>query len=268
RLRIQHARPSDLGRYELTLMEVLEQARAVRRLLATARAAEPEDLTPPERATSGTIDLAQLETRTTRAENQLRSAHRTLEILVQQGAAADVEGLRTALLKLWGFGFAPAVPVAATGVDQTARAALLMQGTALLKESKARLDRLATLSAMPPATEVRARRDQFLERIRAVFGASFVAMPLFTCGHAAELAAALAASTQVQGGDPLASHSWFMRAARVRDAVARLAAPLNGAEVLNIGERLNLRVAQLPFDSTDVYTAHPSPPAATLPTSS
>jgi len=265
RLRIQHVRPADLGRFELTLMEMLEQARALRRLLATARAAEPEDLTPPERSTTGTIDLVQLETRTTRAEGHLLSAHRTLELLVQQGAAADVESLRTALLRMCGFGLSPAVPVVAAGVDAKARAALLMQATALLKESKARLDRRAALAAIPPATEVRARRDQLLARMRAVFGDSFVAMPLFTCGNAAELAGALAASTQVQGGDPLASCNWFMRSARVRDGVARLAAPLRGAEVLNTGERLNLRVAQLPFDAADRWVALPPEAGAAVP---
>jgi hypothetical protein len=265
RLRIQHARPVDLGRFELTLMEMLEQARALRRLLATARAAEPEDLTPPERSTTGTIDLAQLETRTTRAEGHLLSAHRNLELLVVQGAAADVESLRTALLRLWGFGLSPAVPVVAAGVDARARTALLMQATALLKESKARLDRRAALIVIPPAADVRARRDQLLARMRAVFGDSFVAMPLFSCENAAELAGALAGSTLLQRGDPLASHNWFTRSARVRDGVARMAAALRGAEVLNTGERLDLRVAQLPFDSADRWAALPAEPRTTVP---
>ena len=265
RLRIQHARPVDLGRFELTLMEMLEQARALRRLLATARAAEPEDLTPPERSTTGTIDLAQLETRTTRAEGHLLSAHRNLDLLVVQGAAADVESLRTALLRLWGFGFSGAVPAVAAGVDARARTALLMQATALLKESKARLDRRAALILIPPPADVRARRDQLLARMRAVFGDSFVAMPLFTCGNAAELAGALAGSTQLQRGDPLAAHNWFTRSARVRNGVARMAAALRGGEVLNTGERLDLRVAQLPFDSADRWAALPAEPRTTVP---
>ena len=37
---------------------------------------------------------------------------------------------------------------------------------------------------------------------------------------AAELTAALAASKQTQGGDPLAAHTWFARYARVRDPMA------------------------------------------------
>jgi len=98
-----------------------------------------------------------------------------------------------------------------------------------------------------------------------VFGASFVAMPLFTCGNATELAAALAASTPLQDGDPLATHTWFTRCARVRDGVARMGAALRGAEVLGTGERLDLRVAQLPFDAADRWVALPADPPATVP---
>jgi len=264
RLRLQHARPADLGARQLTLLDIMEQARAVRRLLTSARAAEPDDLTPPERATSGAIDLAQLETRVVRAENQMRAAHKALDLLVKKGAAADSESLRTALLKLNGFGVALTVPAVAAGDDAAARAALLMQATAVLKESRGRVDQIASLTALPPATEPRVRRDQWLERMRAVFGSSFVAMPLFTCGHAAELASAMAASAQVQDGDPLAAHTWFARCARVRDGVARFGAALRGAEVLGTGDKLNLTVAQLPFDATDRWVGLPAEPGKTV----
>ncbi|HEX2309925.1 MAG TPA: hypothetical protein VHH91_04350, partial [Vicinamibacterales bacterium] len=265
RLRIQHARPADLPPRQMTLLEMLEQARALRRLLTGVRAADPEDLQPPERAASGTLDLPQLENRVVRAENAFRTAHRTLDTLVKPGAAADAESLRTSLLGLAAFGVPSTVPAVAAGADAAARAGLLMQATGVLKESKARVDRIATLAASPAASDVRARRDQLLERLRAVFGASFVAMPLFTCGNAAELAGALGGSARVQGGDALAVYTWFTRTERVRDAVARFAAPLRGAEVLNIGERLNLRVAQLPFEATDRWVGLPTEPGKTVP---
>jgi hypothetical protein len=258
RLRIQHARPADLGARHITLLDVLEQARAVRRLLTSARAADPEDLTPPERATSGAIDIVQLDTRVVRSENLLKTAHKTLDALVKKGAAAaDSESLRSALLRLSGFGVASAIPVAASGDDQSTRAVLLMQATAVLKESKARVDQIAALSAVSAATEPPLRRDQLLERMRAVFGSSFVAMPLFTCGNSAELASAMAASAQVQGGDALTAHTWFVRCARVRDAIGRLGTALSGAEVLGTGERLNLTVAQLPFSAEDRWVGLP-----------
>ena len=62
-LRLQHARPANLAAGEMTLFDVLEQARAIRRLLSVARGADPEDLNPPERTGQGTIDLTELETR-------------------------------------------------------------------------------------------------------------------------------------------------------------------------------------------------------------
>jgi hypothetical protein len=260
RLRLQHVRPTDLGAKELTLLDVLEQARKLRRLLTTARAADPEDLTPPERGESGRVDLTQLSARVVKAEKALKAAHKTLDTLVKKGAAAESEALRTALLKLGAFGFQAAVPVIAAGDDATARAALSTQAIALLKEGKARIAQTDALIAATIAAEPRARRDQLLERMRTVFGSGFVAMPLFTCVHADELKDALGASTQVQGGDPLAVHTWFTRCARVRDSVARWSAPLRGAEVLGTGESLKLSVAQLPFNATDRWVGLPAQP--------
>jgi hypothetical protein len=265
RLRIQHARPADLARGQLTLLDVMEQARAVRRLLTSVRSADPDDLTPPERAASGTIDLPQLETRIVRAESQLKAAHKALDTLVKAGAAADSESLRTALMKLNAFGIQLTVPAVAAGDEPATRAALLMQATAVLKESKSRVDRVTPLSTAPAATDPKQRRDQLQERARAVLGASFIVVPQFTFDQAAELASAIGASTQVQGGDPLAVHTWFARSSRVRDGVARLGAALRGAEVLAVGDRVNLSVAQLPFNSTDRWVGLQPEPGKTVP---
>ncbi|MEJ8823735.1 hypothetical protein WKW80_17115 [Variovorax humicola] len=261
-LRIQHARPANLAATELTLLDVLEQARAARRLVANARGADAEDLNPPERANAATLDLTELEARVVKAENALNAAHKALDALVKKGTASTADALRVAMLKLGTFGLSPAVPAIAAGDDVPARAALLAQAAALLKQGKPRLDQGATLRGVASSTEARVRRDQLNERMRAVFGAAFVVLPRFTCdtAAAAELKAALAASTATQGGDALASHTWFMRSARVRDPVARMAACLRGAEVLNTGERLNLRVAQLPFASTERWVGLPCAP--------
>src|SRR5262249_46895746 len=81
-LRLQHARPASLAAGEITLFDVLEQARAMRRLLNTARGADPEDVNPPERTGNGVIDVTELETRTVRAENALNAAHKGLANLI------------------------------------------------------------------------------------------------------------------------------------------------------------------------------------------
>jgi hypothetical protein len=258
RLRVQHARPADLGAQELTLLDVLEQARRVRRFLTTARAADAEDLNPPERAEAGVVNLTDLNARVTKAERGLKAAHKALATLVKKGAAAESDALRAALLKLGGFGFQASVPVIAVGDDAATRAALNTQGIVLLKESKARIAQADALIAAPAVAERRGRREQMLERMRPVFGSSFVAMPLFTYDNAEELKDALAANEQVQGGDPLNVYTWFTRAARVRDPLARWSAPLNGAEVLGTGESLRLKVAQLPFDIDDRWVGLPS----------
>jgi hypothetical protein len=255
RLEIQHTRPPDLSPDELTFLDVLEQASGIRRLLAIVRAAEITDLMPPERGVSGTLQLGELDDRVKVAEAALKVAQGALDALVRQGTAAESESLRTALLKLTDFGFMGAIPASASGDDEPTRARLLMQATALAKEIKARGNRGAELRDRPLASTPEGRRDQAIERMQAVFGASFVALPRFardgTSGQANELADALAASTQVQDGDELQVYTWFTRCERVRDAVSRLGWPLRGAEVLATGEKLRLSVAQMPLKSSD-----------------
>ena len=119
--------------------------------------------------------------------------------------------------------------------------------------------RTAAAAAAAGAT-LSAQRDALFERLRAVFGAGFVVLPRFACGNAEALGAALAASTAVQGGDALAVHTWFTRAERVRDALARFGAALRGAEVLRTGERLAFSVAQLPPDPAERWVALPPAP--------
>jgi hypothetical protein len=265
RLRIRHARPADLTAGERTLLDVLEQARAARHLLAGARGADADDLTPAERGDSGTLDVRDLQKRVLDAFQAFSVAHDTLSALVQSGTA-QASSLRPALLRLAAFGVSVAIPVAA-GDDETGRTALLMQATGVLKESKARLDAGMALATAPFPTEPRAQRDQLIECMRAVFGGSFVILPLFTCQHAAELSLALAASTVAQGGDPLASYTWFTRSARVRDAVSRLGDVLRGAEVLATGAKLDLGVAQLPFQSGERWVGLPPLAGKALPAS-
>ncbi|MFY9555472.1 MAG: hypothetical protein WAV47_12240 [Blastocatellia bacterium] len=269
-LRLQQARPANLAAGVLTLFDVLEQARAVRRLLNLARGADPEDVNPPERTGQGVIDLTELETRTVRAENALNAAHKGLQNLIARiTTTTTAEMLRTALLKLHAFGVGPAVPVSAAGEGPEAIAALARQGQALLKISGPRLDQGAALRLVPAATDQRGRREQIVARMRAVFGPSFVVLPRFTfdAAGATELANALAASTPAQGGDPLAVNTWFARYARVRDGVGRLGTCLQRADVLGTGARLNLSVAQLPFVSAERWVALPPLPGTTLPPS-
>jgi hypothetical protein len=266
-LRLQHARPGDLAAGETTLFDVLEQARAARRLVTGLRGADPEDLNPPERSGTGTIDLAELQARVTAAETALSTAHTQLSALVVS-ATRTAEALRGGLMALGAFGIGPAAPVIAAGETAAAIAALTQQANALMKTSATRLAQGAALRAMAAATDLGARVRQLADRMRAMFGQVFVVLPHFTCGTAgAELAGALAASTAAQGGDALAANGWFTQHARLREPLARLAACLRGAEVLGAGERLNLSVAQLPFAANERWVGLPPDAGKTLPAS-
>ena len=137
----------------------------------------------------------------------------------------------------------------------------------MLAECSKRVEQIAVLRGDPVATDPRARAAQLDERMRAVFGSSFVVLPRFACdaATAGELHSALAGSKAIQGGDELAVYTWFARCARVRDPLARLASCITGAEVLGTGERLALAVAQLPFDGNDRWIALPPAASKTIP---
>jgi hypothetical protein len=259
-LRVQMARPADLAAAETTLADLLEQARAARALLGNARGVDAEDLNPPSRAAAGAVDLTELEGRTNQAEAALTSAQQALNGLVAQAAAASADALRAALSTLGAFGLASTVPLLAGGDDASTRATLLAQASAVAKSAQTRLDQGAALRAVTAAGDPRARQRQLEERMRTVFGGAFVTLPRFSCeaAAAAELQNALDASTSTQGGDALASHTWFARGARVRDSVAKLATCLRGAEVLATGDRLNLKVAQLPFVAGERWVGLPT----------
>jgi len=258
-LRLQHARPTNLAAGETTLFDALEQARAIRKLLEGARGAFGEDLSSPDHDPAGSIDVVDLKARVVRAENAFNAAHKALVALMTKGIATTADSYRTAMLALGALGVAGAVPTVAVGDDPETRGALLQQATTITKVSGPRNDQWTKLAAEPAATDPQARYRQLLEQVRTGFGATFVMLPKITCSAtaAAELNSALHASTQQQGGDALAANTWFARYARVRDPLGRLGACLRGAEVLGTGDRINLTVAQLPFDATERWVGLP-----------
>ncbi|MEO8333645.1 MAG: hypothetical protein ABI664_01645 [bacterium] len=267
-LRLQHTRPSDLAVGELTLFDALEQARSIRRLLAGVRAIDPEDLNPPERTATGTIDLVELGNRVIRAEATLLSANNVLAgDVVRAGTTCEI--IRASILRLGQLGIGPSVPVVASGETPAGFAALQRQGRAMLKISAQRMAKGAALRAQPVATNPTARRAQLLERFHTVLGASYLVLPYFALDTSTitELKNGIAASTQTQGGDALAVNTWFARSARVRGAVARLGGCLRTAEVLNTGARLDLTVAQLPFVAGERWVGLPPLANTTIPNS-
>lgn len=259
-LRLQHARPTDLAAGEITLFDLLEQARAIRRLLESVRGARPDDLGPPERPGQGVIDLNELQARAKAGEDALTALQARLLADVAPGATGVTsDSLRADLLKLGAFGFRPSAPCSAVGDTADTRDGLTRQATALLKDIANRLTQAVAARNIPASADMRQRCGQLLDYGRAVFGPQFVMLPKFTCDatNAADVKAALAASTTQQGGDPLAVNVWFTRSGQVRDAVARLGTCLRASEVLATGARLSLSVAQLPFNSKERWVGLP-----------
>lgn len=259
-LRLQHARPTNLAPGEVTLIDLLDQARAIRRMLETVRGARPEDLAPPERPGQGAVNLTELQARAKAGEDALIAIQTRLQAAVAPGAAGVTsDKLRADLLLLGAYGFRPTVPSAAVGDAADTRDALIRQASAVLKDVASRLTQAANLRNQPPAADPRPRCAQLLDYGRAVFGPQVLMLPKFTCDaeNAADVKAALAASTTQQGGDPLAVHMWFTRSAQVREPVSRLATCLRTSEVLAAGASLSLTVAQLPFRTGERWVGLP-----------
>jgi hypothetical protein len=165
------------------------------------------------------------------------------------------------------FGLPGAVPLSAAGDVAAGRQTLLAQATSIQQELANRVAQLTALAAGFDAAKAtpEARRDTALARLRIIFGPGFVVLPRFTAANATELAQAIGDSGKIQGGDPLASVTWFQRMARVRDGVARLHAALLYSEALNTGEKLALTLAQLPHAVNDRWVGLPLASGQALP---
>jgi hypothetical protein len=231
----------------------------VRQLLANARGLDADDLHPPERSADVSMDVAELEQRVVSAESWLRRTPNDFQQQLATPATANLEALRALILRAASFGVAGAVPLSVMGDTPADRQTLLTQAGAIHQELVQRVAQLTALAAGFNASTatMESRRDYALARLRIIFGKAFVVLPRFTAANTAELGQALANSTTVQDGDPLAATTWFQRMARVRDGVARLHEALGYAEALGSSETLALSIAQLPYAPDDRWVGLP-----------
>jgi hypothetical protein len=257
-LRVNPERGSGWGNNDVSYGEFSELARTARRLITAARAIDAQDLTTPEQNQPSGVNVNELTERAAAAERALREAQSSLQSLLDAdapGQTLDLEALRETLLRFAHFGVQGAVPLSATGQSSSDRETLLAQAGSINKEVLRRLEQLMTLkTSFQPAeagVPVEDLRDQQLALLRAVFGKAFVVLPRFATENAPELSKAFADSVKVQDNDPLAVVNWFQRVTRVREGVARLDDALRYAEAFDTGERLSLRVCQLPFREGD-----------------
>jgi hypothetical protein len=265
-LRINPIRQPAFVATDVSYAEFTEVLRTARRLITGVRGIDASDLNVPAQNQTSAIDLVELTARADRAETVLRAALTVLTRALATPTTTVLDALRDAILTCATFGIAGAVPFTATGDSPGDRATLLAQGASLAKELTQRGDQLTALKTGFNAATATAddQRDLQVARLRATFGKSFVVLPRFTAGNALELEKALADSVKIQDNDSLGAATWFQRASRVRDGVSRLDASLRYAESLETGERLNLRVAQLPYQPGDRWIALPLKPGQPL----
>lgn len=265
-IRLLHERPLGLGPTEVTLFDMLEQACTIRRLLNGSRAVRPQDLLAGSASGAASIDVTELELRAASAEAALTAVWRRLADAIAPGATANCENLRAAILSVGAFGLADTVPGSATGESPEALDTLRAQAKALMGECDKRIEAGSALRAQPAPADPSARAQRLAERAQAALGESFLLLPKIALDAAAalELQDALAA-TSTLAGDAAALYTWFARHARVRGAVAELAACTRMSEILGAAERLSLRVAQLPFSASDRWVGLPLPAGKELP---
>lgn len=266
-LRINSGRKPEWKANELGYGEFSELLRAARRLITGARAIDAADLDLAERSTNFSVDVVELEKRAAGAEQALRRMPNDFKAQLATPDAANLNVLRELIMRSAGFGVAGAIPLSAAGASPADRQTLLTQAGSIQKELAQRVEQLVALATGFNAgtATLEDKRDYALARLHIVFGKAFVVLPRFTTASAAELEKALADSTKVQDGNPLASTTWFQRMARVRDGVARLNATLNYSEAVNTGEKLKLSIAQLPYSDPDRWVGLPLKTAQSLP---
>jgi hypothetical protein len=252
----------------LSFAEFLEVVRAVRQVLTNARPLSPRDLALPEQTSAEQIDVKELRGRADKAAKELQRLFMLLPDEEAAQVAAKPDTLRDTLLRLAYFGITGAVPAPPFGTGADALPALLAQAAPVRQEVARRLARLSKSGDAPKDEAGLERAVEYQQqRLRAIFGEGFRALPRFVAANAAELEQAFKDSHLLQNRkpgdatlDPLPAVTWFQRAARVRDGAARLDDALMYAETLGGGGALHFEVGQLPYEKGDRWTALPFPP--------
>ena len=162
-----------------------------------------------------------------------------------------LDPLRHALLALWYFGLAGAMPRSAAGDDDAARATLVRQAQAVDAEAGRRLAAAATLDASASA-KTAPTADDYLAVLAEVFGRDFRVLPQFTVPDADSLTQAFTVRKNADDAGPAESLAWFGRVARVRPAAARLEDTFMLTEPAGSKIQLTLDVAQLPVPSSGI----------------
>ncbi len=255
--------PTDI----MSLGELVEVARTIRKLIAGARAIDGRDLSLPEAPALSKIDGSEFTQRVDRVVATFQQAQATLQALLprdERGDAPNPDALRSSLVRMASFGIQGAFPLSATGDTPETRRTLLVQAQSVEKEVRRRLDRIVKLpAAADPSSDARREYDE--KRIKEILGADFRMVPRITPVNSQALNQTFSDSLILQGNDPLAAMTWFQRSARVRDGVGRLDTAMMYADALGHGTGLSLQIGQLPYQPHDRWIALPTAPDQRIP---
>jgi hypothetical protein len=233
----------------LSIDELLTAAASARALLASARSATAADLTWADRTVDIAVDTKELQIRADAAAAALSSAR------TQFDAAGALDSVLDGAAQLGVEGAVPSLHPQAWPAQAGLVKALI----------DARLTQLAALERGFSRTGAAEATlcDHDVARMRVVFGQDLPVVPRLTTAAAATIAPLFAHSDALLQNRPLEAVTYFLRAARVRQGVARLDEALLQAESLSSGARLELSVAQLPVTGGDIWAGLPLPPATT-----
>jgi hypothetical protein len=255
---VSYARASTWDRATVrTVTELLEQARAVAKLISGARVMQPQDCVRPADASGVTgtgLVTAELSARATAGESALGSALSEVTTAIATNTDA---AFRAALRTASAFGVSGAYPVSGAGLDAGGTALTLAAQAATVASqltSRQKAAAAAHLPASPTPTDAQlvAEATAILE---AVFGADFVVVPGFTPPAASNMAAALSAAPALVGMAH-APVQWLQQASRVRDPLGRWRSVRMLAEASGAAP-VGLDVVQLPVGASTRWGALP-----------
>ena len=252
-LRLNPSRDPAWPLTDVSWSEFTEVVRTARSLLTGGRALRASDINIADVADSPTVlDAANLKVRADRALASLRQLQTTLQTALNNATPTTLAPLRSVMHTIAAFGIPGAIPLSVVGQTEADLKTLVFQARSIDREAT---DRLAKADATTDSAE----------RLRHLFGNSFVVLPRFRPPNLIEIQRALGASTAVQDSDPLAVVTFHQRMARVREGVARLDDALQYAEALSNGDTLTLQVAQLPQRDSDRWVGLPAKPSTPIP---
>jgi hypothetical protein len=226
----------------MTFAQLFEVASAIGKVLGMARPLAPADLLPPELqklAAEADVLAGELATQAGDARTELDQVLADLEAALTSIAAspvtADAALLKAALIRAANFGIAGAFPPARHDASEQAHETLL-----------------ALAGAARTAIRDRAKADDSapnpLQRLQALFGASFIAVPRFRPAAPEILGPALSQEPDIEGRSDAEIEGWLAGLARVRE-------PLAAWRQFSIYQRAfgklvtRPRIAQLPLET-------------------